>query len=117
MSFGTLHEQLTQGGVSVSDQALDIDLTYLRELELVDLAGELGEQLGARGVRAALAVHDVLELGMSGHGPLAVDREGKEQRFYPSRPRFGTPAMCAGLPQWTRPRLRANGKTTYAISV
>ena len=43
MSFGTLHEQLTQAGVDVDDQALDIDLTYLRELELVNLAGDLGD--------------------------------------------------------------------------
>lgn len=42
-SFTTLHEQLTQSGIEASDEALDVDLTYLRELELIDLAGELGD--------------------------------------------------------------------------
>jgi type I restriction enzyme M protein len=43
LSFGTLQEQLTQAGVDVDDQRLDIDLSYLRELELVDLSGEIGD--------------------------------------------------------------------------
>jgi type I restriction enzyme M protein len=43
LSFGALHEQLTQAGADVDDQALDTDLIYLRELELIDLAGELGD--------------------------------------------------------------------------
>ncbi len=36
-----------------------------------DLAAELGEELGALLVLLALAEHDVLELGMAGHGRLA----------------------------------------------
>lgn len=43
ISFGTLHEQLAQSGVDVGDEALDIDLAYLRELELIDLSGEIGD--------------------------------------------------------------------------
>ena len=43
ISFGTLHEQLAQAGVDVGDEALDADLAYLRELELVDLSGEIGD--------------------------------------------------------------------------
>jgi len=43
ISFGTLHEHLTQAGIDVDDQALDIDLVYLRELELIDLLGEIGD--------------------------------------------------------------------------
>ena len=39
-----------------------------------DFAGELGEELRPDGVDAALAVHDVLELGMSGHGSLSLER-------------------------------------------
>lgn len=43
IGFGTLQEQLVQVGVDVDDEALDADLTYLRELELVDLSGEIGD--------------------------------------------------------------------------
>lgn len=43
ISFGTLHEQLTQEGVEIDDEALDIDLAYLRELELVQFSGEIGD--------------------------------------------------------------------------
>jgi type I restriction enzyme M protein len=43
VSFGTLHEQLAQAGVDVNNEALDADLTYLRELELVDFSGEIGD--------------------------------------------------------------------------
>lgn len=42
ISFGTLHELLAQSGVDVDDQALDTDLAYLRELELIDFSGEIG---------------------------------------------------------------------------
>jgi type I restriction enzyme M protein len=43
ISFGALHEQLAQAGiVDLDDEALDADLAYLRELELVDLSGEIG---------------------------------------------------------------------------
>jgi len=42
ISFGTLHEQLAQAGVDVDDGALDADLAYLRELELIDFVGEIG---------------------------------------------------------------------------
>jgi len=43
MGFGTLHEQLAQVGVDVGDEALDTDLSYLRELELIDFSGEIGD--------------------------------------------------------------------------
>lgn len=43
ISFGTLGEQLAQSGIEVTDEVLDSDLDYLRELELVDLAGEIGD--------------------------------------------------------------------------
>lgn len=43
IDFGTLHEQLTQVGVEVTDEALDTDLSYLRELELIDFSGEIGD--------------------------------------------------------------------------
>jgi hypothetical protein len=39
-----------------------------------DLARELGEQLGAHRILLALAVHDVLELGVTGHGVLGSYR-------------------------------------------
>jgi type I restriction enzyme M protein len=43
IGFGTLREQLLQAGVAVVDEALDADLIYLRELELIDLFGEMGD--------------------------------------------------------------------------
>lgn len=43
VGFGTLQEQLAQVGVDVDDEALDSDLTYLRELELIELSGEIGD--------------------------------------------------------------------------
>ncbi len=43
IGFGTLHEQLAQGGVDVDDEALDTDLSYLRELELIEFSGEIGD--------------------------------------------------------------------------
>ncbi|WP_186258571.1 N-6 DNA methylase [Burkholderia gladioli] len=43
VGFGTLHEQLAQVGVDVDDEALDTDLTYLRELELIEFSGEIGD--------------------------------------------------------------------------
>jgi type I restriction enzyme M protein len=43
ISFGTLGTQLAQAGVDVDDEALDADLAYLRELELIEFSGELGE--------------------------------------------------------------------------
>ncbi|MCE9923906.1 N-6 DNA methylase [Aeromonas media] len=43
IGFGTLQEQLLQGGVDVTEEALDVDLTYLRELELVEFFGETGD--------------------------------------------------------------------------
>jgi type I restriction enzyme M protein len=36
IGFGTLQELLAQRGVDVADEALDTDLTYLRELELIE---------------------------------------------------------------------------------
>jgi type I restriction enzyme M protein len=43
IGFGTLQEQLAQAGVTVNDEALDADVTYLRELELIDFLGEIGD--------------------------------------------------------------------------
>ncbi|MFM9869420.1 N-6 DNA methylase [Achromobacter xylosoxidans] len=43
IGFGTLHEQLAQVGVDVEDEALDVDLSYLRELELIEFLGEIGD--------------------------------------------------------------------------
>ena len=43
IGFGTMHEQLAHFGVDVDDQALDADLAYLRELELIEFSGELGD--------------------------------------------------------------------------
>lgn len=43
IGFGTLQEQLLQRGVDVTEEALDVDLTYLRELELVEFSGETGD--------------------------------------------------------------------------
>lgn len=43
VGFGALQERLAQVGVDVADEALDADLTYLRELELIDLSGEIGD--------------------------------------------------------------------------
>ena len=42
IGFGTLQEQLAQAGVDVSDEVLDADVTYLRELELLDFSGVIG---------------------------------------------------------------------------
>jgi len=39
INFGSLHEQLAQEGVEIDNEALDVDLAYLRELELVDFSG------------------------------------------------------------------------------
>ena len=43
VGFGALQEQLAQVGVDIDDEALDTDLTYLRELELIELSGEIGD--------------------------------------------------------------------------
>ncbi|WFC14691.1 N-6 DNA methylase [Aeromonas salmonicida] len=43
VGFGPLHEMLTQSGVDVAEDVLDADLTYLRELELVEFSGEIGD--------------------------------------------------------------------------
>ncbi|MCK7468939.1 MAG: hypothetical protein MZU91_12975 [Desulfosudis oleivorans] len=43
ISFGTLEEQLAQEGVDVGDEAPDADLIYLRELELIEFSGEIGD--------------------------------------------------------------------------
>lgn len=42
MSFEVMKEQLAQVGVEVSDELLETDLAYLRELDLVVLRGEIG---------------------------------------------------------------------------
>jgi len=41
--FGTLMEQLNQLGVEASEMVLDVDLVYLRELELIDVRGPIGD--------------------------------------------------------------------------
>ena len=43
IGFGTLHEQLAQAGVDVDDEPLNADLNYLRELELIEFLGEIGD--------------------------------------------------------------------------
>lgn len=43
IGFGTLSEQLAQVGIDVDDEALDADLAYLRELELIEFSGEIGD--------------------------------------------------------------------------
>ena len=43
IGFGTLQELLAQGGVDVSEEAVDSDLTHLRELELIEFHGEIGD--------------------------------------------------------------------------
>jgi len=43
IGFGMLHEHLSQMGVDVEDEPLDADLIYLRELELIEFTGEIGE--------------------------------------------------------------------------
>lgn len=43
VSFGGLLEQLAQAGVEIEERELDIDLAHLRELELVNLVGEIGD--------------------------------------------------------------------------
>jgi type I restriction enzyme M protein len=43
VSFVTLHEQLAQAGIEIEDEALDADMAYLRELELINLVGEIGD--------------------------------------------------------------------------
>ena len=43
VSFGELQELLSQRGVEVSNELLDADLDALRELELVDLVGKIGD--------------------------------------------------------------------------
>jgi type I restriction enzyme M protein len=43
IGFGTLHEQLMQIGVDINDEVLNADLIYLRELELIEFTGKIGE--------------------------------------------------------------------------
>ncbi len=43
IAFGTLREHLSQLGVDVENEPLDTDLVYLRELELIEFTGEIGE--------------------------------------------------------------------------
>ena len=42
MDFGRLHETILQQGVEVGDEPLAVDLEYLRELDLITLATDLG---------------------------------------------------------------------------
>lgn len=43
ISFGTLQEELMQAGVGNEVESLDADLAYLRELELVEFSGDIGD--------------------------------------------------------------------------
>ena len=43
IGFGTLHELLAHVGVDIEDEHLDADLSYLRELELIEFSGEIGD--------------------------------------------------------------------------
>jgi len=43
VAFGELHELLAQCGVEISNELLDADLVALRELELIDLVGKIGD--------------------------------------------------------------------------
>jgi type I restriction enzyme M protein len=43
LSFGPLREQLAQLGAEVEEAELDADLAYLRELDLVELTGDMGD--------------------------------------------------------------------------
>jgi type I restriction enzyme M protein len=43
VSFGELQELLTQNGIELTNEELDADLSHLRELELVDLVGKIGD--------------------------------------------------------------------------
>lgn len=41
-TFGMLQEELSQKGINATDEFLDSDLSYLRELELIKFCGEIG---------------------------------------------------------------------------
>jgi hypothetical protein len=43
VSFGEQQELLTQKGIEVSNESLDADLVHLRELELIELIGTVGD--------------------------------------------------------------------------
>jgi type I restriction enzyme M protein len=43
LSFGTLREQLAQVGAEAMESDLDADLSYLRELDLIEFSGEIGD--------------------------------------------------------------------------
>jgi type I restriction enzyme M protein len=43
LSFGTLREQLAQVGAETEETDLDADLAYLRELDLIEFGGEIGD--------------------------------------------------------------------------
>ena len=43
VSFGELQELLAQRGIEVADESLAADLAHLRELELIDLTGTVGD--------------------------------------------------------------------------
>jgi len=43
VSFGELQELLAQRGVEISNENLDTDLAFLRELDLIDLVGKIGD--------------------------------------------------------------------------
>ena len=41
-TFGMIQEELSQKGISATDDDLDSDISYLRELELIKLCGDIG---------------------------------------------------------------------------
>jgi type I restriction enzyme M protein len=43
VSFGELQELLTQRGIELTNEELDADLAFLRELELIDLVAKIGD--------------------------------------------------------------------------
>jgi type I restriction enzyme M protein len=41
--FGALQELLLQHGIELTEEELEEDLAFLRELELIDLVGKIGD--------------------------------------------------------------------------
>ncbi|QYX63128.1 N-6 DNA methylase [Shewanella putrefaciens] len=41
-TFGMLQEELSQKGINITDEGLDSDISYLRELELIKFCGDIG---------------------------------------------------------------------------
>ena len=76
-----------------------------------DFAGELGEELGALLILAPLAEHDVLELGMTGHGVLSRENAGQiAGRAGPRQARLKSEAILAAQP------LQHEGRKRFGIA-